>query len=136
MASRPCLYLSTLMEIFVRNHPPAQALWAILAVRWFCPEETEEKDVCFNFAFLCLERALRDRLARLLEGVASCGACRSSEGAVVKVTRGPRPVRLSSSLVRRQRWWYVRFTVWAVSIAGVLSVLCCITKTSTELLGT
>ena len=86
--ARPCIYLSALIEVFLREHSPAEALWSFLAMCWFWPECMEEgKDIFLSSTLLALRRLVQDKLACLLEDMAACVACqKAAEGSVLLVT--------------------------------------------------
>lgn len=75
---RPCLYLTTLLELFMRDQSPAQALCSLVAMCWFWPSscEAEEKDLFLGSVLLGLGRFLKDKLACLARDVAACLSCR------------------------------------------------------------
>lgn len=74
---RPCLYLTTLIELFKRDQSPAQALCSLLAMCWFRPSghEAEEKDLFLGSVLLSLGRFIKDKLARLARDMAACLSC-------------------------------------------------------------
>ncbi|KAF0044548.1 hypothetical protein F2P81_003706 [Scophthalmus maximus] len=76
-APRPCLYLTTFMELFMRDQSPVQALCSLLAMCWFWPSgcEAEEKDLFLGSALLGLGRLLKDKLARLAQDMAARLSC-------------------------------------------------------------
>ena len=75
---RPCVYLTTLIELFIREQSPAEAACSLLAMCCFWPGgglEAEDKDLFLGSALLTLRRLLRDKLAHLLDNMAVCLAC-------------------------------------------------------------
>lgn len=90
-APRSCLYLTTLIELFVRDQSPAQALCSLLAMCWFWQSdcEAEEKDLFLGSALLSLGRLLKDKLACLAQDMAACLSCqRNTKGDEQLVTMG------------------------------------------------
>lgn len=86
---RPCLYLTTLIELFMRDQSPAQALCSLLAMCWFWPSgcEAEEKDLFLGSVLLTLGRFLKDKLACLAKEMAACLSCqRDAKGDKQPVT--------------------------------------------------
>ncbi|KAF3701392.1 T-lymphoma invasion and metastasis-inducing protein 2 [Channa argus] len=82
-APRSCLYLTTLIELFLRDRSPAQALCSLLAICWFWPSDcgAEEKDLFLGSALLSLGRLLKGKLACLAQDVAACLSCqRNAKG--------------------------------------------------------
>lgn len=78
---RPCVYLTTLIGLFIRDQSPARAVCSLLAMCWwFWPGGcgAEEKDVFLGSALLTVRRLFKDKLARLLDHVAACLACEKS----------------------------------------------------------
>lgn len=75
---RPCLYLTTLIELFMRDQSPARALCSLLAMCWFWPSdcEAEDKDLFLGSVLLALGRLLKDELSRLARDMAACLSCR------------------------------------------------------------
>lgn len=75
---RPCLYLTTLIELFMRDQSPARALCSLLAMCWFWPSgcEAEEKDLFLGSVLLSFGRLLKDKLAGLAQDMAACLFCR------------------------------------------------------------
>ncbi len=90
-APRPCLYLTTLIELFMRDQSPAQALCSLLAMCWFWPSgcEAEEKNLFLGSVLLSLGRRLKDKLACLAQDLAACLSChRDVKGDKQPVTAG------------------------------------------------
>lgn len=88
---RPCVYLPTLIKLFIRDQLPAQALCSLLAMCWVWPPccEAKEKDLFVGSALLSLRQLLKDKLARLAQDVAACLACqRDTKGDKLLVTMG------------------------------------------------
>lgn len=79
-APRSCLYLTTLIELFVRDQSPAQALCSLLAMCWFWPSgcEAEEKDLFLGSVLLSLGRLLKDKLACIAQHMAACLSCQGN----------------------------------------------------------
>lgn len=73
---RPCVYLPTLIELFFRDQSPVQALCSLLAMCWFWPAGcvAEDKDL-LGSALLSLRQLLKEKLAHLMEDMATCLAC-------------------------------------------------------------
>ncbi|KAM7376528.1 hypothetical protein PAMP_006255 [Pampus punctatissimus] len=73
----PCLCLTTLVELFMQDRSPAQALCSLLSMCWFWPSgsEAEEKDLFMGSALLSLGRLLKDKLADLAQDMADCLSC-------------------------------------------------------------
>jgi len=89
--AKPCLYLTTLIELFMHEQSPAHALWSLLAMCWFWSSgcEAEEKELFLGSALLSLGRLLKDKLACLAEDMSACIPCQ-------KDTKGDtRPVIMS-----------------------------------------
>lgn len=74
---RPCLYLTTLIELFLPDQSPAQALCSLLAMCWFwrSGSEAKEKDLFLGSVLLSLGRFLKDKLACLVQDMAACLSC-------------------------------------------------------------
>lgn len=74
---QPCLYPTTLTEIFMRDQLPSQALCSLLAMCWFWPSdcEAEGKDLFLGSVLLSLVRLLKNKLACLAVDVAGCLSC-------------------------------------------------------------
>lgn len=74
---QPCLYVTTLIELFTQDQSPAGALLSLLAMCWYWPPESEgeEKDLFLGSALLSLGRLLRHKLACLAEDMADCLLC-------------------------------------------------------------
>lgn len=74
---RPCLCLTTLVELFMEDQSPAQALCSLLAMCWFWPSDNkaEEMDLFLGSALLSLGRLLKDKLACLAQDMADCFPC-------------------------------------------------------------
>lgn len=89
---RPGLYLTTLMELFMRDQSPAQALCSLLAMYWFWPSdcEAEEKDLFLGSVLLSLRRFLKDKLACLGQDMTSCVSCKSDKQTVTMGRCAPR----------------------------------------------
>lgn len=88
---QPCLYLTTLIELFMRDQSPAQALCSLLAMCWFWPSgcEPEEKNLFLGSVLLSLGRFLKDKLACLAQDMAACLSCqRDVKGEKQTVTMG------------------------------------------------
>ncbi|XP_071183884.1 rho guanine nucleotide exchange factor TIAM2-like [Salvelinus alpinus] len=75
--ARPCVYLTTLIQLFIRDQSPAQALCSMLAMCWFWSGgcETEEKNLFLGSALLTLRQLFKDKLDLLLDDMAGCVAC-------------------------------------------------------------
>lgn len=75
--ARPCVYLTTLIQLFIRDQSPAQALCSMLAMCWFWSGgcEAEEKDLFLGSALLTLRQLFKDKLDLLLDDMAGCVAC-------------------------------------------------------------
>lgn len=72
----PCLYLTTLVELLMRDQSPSQALCSFLAMFWFWSDcEAEEKDLLLGSVLLGLVRLLKNRMACLLLDLVSCFSC-------------------------------------------------------------
>ena len=86
--TRPCVYLSVLIELFIREQLPAEAVCSLLAMCWFWPGCVgEDKDIFLGSALLTLCRLLRDKLACLLQDMAACMACeKAAEASTLLVT--------------------------------------------------
>lgn len=71
---QPCLYLTTLIEHFMRDQTPSRALCSLLAMCWFWPSdcEAEEKDLFLGSVLLSLGRLLKNKLACLALDMAAC----------------------------------------------------------------
>lgn len=85
----PSLYLTTLVELLMRDHSPAQALCSLLAMCWMCPPscEGEQKNLFLGSVLLGLGRLLKDKLACLAQNMADCLSCRrDGKGAKQPVT--------------------------------------------------
>lgn len=90
-APQSCLHLTTLIELFVRDQSPAQALCSLLAMCWFWPSgcEAEEKDLFLGSVLVSLGRLLKDKLACLAQHMAACLSCqRNTKGDKQPVTMG------------------------------------------------
>ncbi|KAK9533468.1 hypothetical protein VZT92_008584 [Zoarces viviparus] len=88
---RPCLYLTTLIELFMRDQSPVQALCSLLAMCWFWPSgcEAEEKDLFLGSVLISLGRFLKDKMACLGRDMAACLSCeRDVKGDKQAVTVG------------------------------------------------
>ncbi|KAK5857185.1 hypothetical protein PBY51_010443 [Eleginops maclovinus] len=81
---QPGLYLTTLMELFMQDQSPAQALCSLLAMYWFWPSgcEADEKDLFLGSVLLSLRRFLKDKLACLAQDMTSCMSCKSNKQTV------------------------------------------------------
>lgn len=75
----PSLYLTTLVELFMGDQSPAQALCSLLAMCWFWQPSCEggEKDLLLVSVVLRLGRLLKDKLACLAENVSDCLSCQT-----------------------------------------------------------
>lgn len=74
---RPCLYLTTLIQLFTWDQSPAQALCSLLAMCWFWPSgcKAEEKNLFLVSVLLSLGRLLKGTLVCLAQEVAACLFC-------------------------------------------------------------
>ncbi|TWW72296.1 hypothetical protein D4764_16G0007930 [Takifugu flavidus] len=84
----PCLYLPTLVELLMRDHPPSRALCSFLAMFWFWSDwEAEEKELLLGTVLLGLLRFLKDKMACLVLDLLSCFSChRGAKGDKQPVT--------------------------------------------------
>lgn len=88
---QPCLYLTTLIKLFMWDRSPAQALCSLLATCWFWPSgcEAEGKDLFLGSVLMSLGRFLKDKLACLTQDIAACLSCwRDLKGDKQAVTMG------------------------------------------------
>lgn len=87
--SRPCIYLTSFIELCLCEHSPVKVLGSFLAMCWFWPDCVKEgNDIFLNSTLLTLHRLLHNKLARLLEEIAACMTCLNvAEGSVVMVPK-------------------------------------------------
>lgn len=89
----PCLYLTTLVGLFMRHQSPSQAFCSLLAMFWFWSDcEAEEKDLFLGSVLLGLVRFLKDKMACLVLDLVSCFSCHRG------VKGDKQPVTMTSSL--------------------------------------
>lgn len=71
---QPCLYLGTLIELFLRDQSPSRALCSLLAMCWFWPSdsEAEERDLFLGSVLLSLGRLLKNKLACVAADIDAC----------------------------------------------------------------
>ncbi|XP_076604807.1 rho guanine nucleotide exchange factor TIAM2 isoform X3 [Chaetodon auriga] len=74
---RPCLDLTTLIELFMWDRSPAQILCSLLAMCWFWLSgcKAEERDLFLGSVLLSLGRVLKDKLTCLAQDMAACLSC-------------------------------------------------------------
>lgn len=84
----PCLYLTTLVELFMPDQSPSQALCSLLAMLWFWSDRgAEDKDLFLGSVLLGLARCLKNKVACLLLDLVSCFSCqRGAKGDKQPVT--------------------------------------------------
>lgn len=72
--SRLSLYFAALIELFMQDQSPSQALCSLLARCWFWPSdcEAQEKDLFLASVLLSLGRFLQNKLACLGLDMAAC----------------------------------------------------------------
>lgn len=92
---KPCLYLTTLIELFMRDQSPSQSLCSLLAMCWFWLSdcEAEEKDLFLGSVLLSLGRLLKNKLVCLATDMAACLSCQRD------VKGDKQPVTMCSLLV-------------------------------------
>lgn len=90
----PCLFLTSVAELFTRDQSPSQAVCSVLAMLWFWSDcEAEEEDLSLGSVLLGLARFLKSKMASLLVELLSCFSCHRG------VKGDKQPVTISFSIL-------------------------------------
>lgn len=96
----PCLFLTTVVEVFARGQSPSRVVCSVLAMLWFRWEgRAQDKELFLGGLLLGLARFLKSKMGGLVAELLSCFCChRGNKG-------DKQPVTMSFSILGGWCWF-------------------------------